>query len=110
MRDANGTFARGNPGGPGRPRRETEAAYLRTLRDAVPLDDWRAICERAATDAMAGDAKSREWLAKYLMPADLTTPPEDPQVQFTESDLEQVFEQADRRAAIEQATRREATV
>jgi hypothetical protein len=66
-RTASGQFAHGNPGGPGRPRRATERAYLAALSDACPPETWRAIVERAVADAMAGDAKAREWLAHYLV-------------------------------------------
>jgi hypothetical protein len=60
-------FQPGNPGGPGRPKRQTEASYLSAMLDAVPLEKWKRICERAATDALAGDDKARGWLAKYLV-------------------------------------------
>jgi hypothetical protein len=75
-RDTNGRFAEGNPGGPGRPRRAVEADYLAALGDAVPIDRWRKIVERAVTDAEQGDAKAREWLSRYVtggMPAGLTS-------------------------------------
>ena len=49
------------------PRRPIEREYLATLNAAVPLDTWQAICKRAADDAMAGDAKARDWLAKWLL-------------------------------------------
>jgi len=49
------------------PRRPIEREYLATLNAAVPLDTWRAICKRAADDALAGDAKARDWLAKWLL-------------------------------------------
>lgn len=60
-------FQVGNPGGPGRPKRQTEASYLAAMLEAVPLETWKQICERAVTDALAGDEKARGWLAKYLM-------------------------------------------
>jgi len=66
-RDNRGRFAVGNPGGPGRPRRPVEQEYLATLNAAVTLDTWRQIVQRAVSDAVEGDAKAREWLAKYLM-------------------------------------------
>jgi hypothetical protein len=44
-RDDNGRFAKGNPGGPGRPRRAVEADYLAALSQAVPLEKWRDIVE-----------------------------------------------------------------
>jgi hypothetical protein len=37
------------------------------LNAVVPLDTWQAICKRAADDALAGDAKARDWLAKWLL-------------------------------------------
>ncbi len=49
------------------PRRPIEREYLATLNAAVPLDSWQAICKRAADDAMDGDAKARDWLAKWLL-------------------------------------------
>jgi hypothetical protein len=66
-RKTNGRFAAGNPGGPGRPRRAIEREYLARLSDAVPLDAWQAIVERAVEDAKAGDARARDWLARYLV-------------------------------------------
>jgi len=49
------------------PRRPIEREYLATLNAAVPLDTWQAICKRAADDALVGDAKARDWLAKWLL-------------------------------------------
>jgi hypothetical protein len=74
-RNGQGQFAAGNPGGPGRPRRAAERDYLRALTDECPPETWRAICRRAAADAVRGDAKAREWLSRYLLgsPADLPT-------------------------------------
>jgi hypothetical protein len=57
----------GNRGGPGRPRRTVEAQYLLALREAVPLETWNKVCETAVAQAVAGDAKAREWLANYLI-------------------------------------------
>jgi len=48
-------------------RRPIEREYLATMNEAVPLDTWRAICKRAADDALAGDAKARDWLSKWLL-------------------------------------------
>lgn len=66
-RQRGGRFAPGNPGGPGRPRRAVEAEYLAALNDAISLDDWRLVVERALADAKAGDAKARDWLCRYLL-------------------------------------------
>jgi hypothetical protein len=61
-----GRFVSGNPGGPGRPRRAIERDYLAALSEAVPMDRWRKIIERAVSDAEQGDAKARESLSGYL--------------------------------------------
>jgi hypothetical protein len=37
------------------------------LSEAVPLDCWRKICVVAVEQALAGDAKAREWLGLYLV-------------------------------------------
>ena len=66
-RTKNGTFAPGNAGGPGRPRRETERAYLVVIAEACTPDAWHAIVDKAVEDAKAGDAKARDWLASYLV-------------------------------------------
>ena len=66
-RDERGHFTAGNAGGPGRPRRAIETEYLRAVSDAVPLEAWTAIVERAVSDAKDGDDKARNWLAKYVI-------------------------------------------
>jgi hypothetical protein len=66
-RAANGRFAPGWRGGPGRPRRATERDYLAALGEAVTIDRWRKIVERAASNAENGDAKARDWLGSYLV-------------------------------------------
>jgi hypothetical protein len=72
-RNPDGTFAAGNPGGPGRPRRATEQAYLTALSDTLTLEEWRAIVARAVQDAKNGDGKAREWLAQYALGAEPLT-------------------------------------
>jgi hypothetical protein len=59
-------FAHGNPGGPGRPRREVERRYLKALAGNVPLQEWRRIVRRAVEQAEEGDAAARAWLSKHL--------------------------------------------
>ncbi len=66
-RDTVGRFANGNPGGPGRPRRDTERTYIAALSEACPPDTWREIVARAVADAKAGDATARAWLGGYLV-------------------------------------------
>ena len=67
MRNEDGTFAVGNPGGPGRPRRAIESDYLLAIAASVSLDDWKAIVLKARDDALGGDAAARNWLAKHLV-------------------------------------------
>jgi hypothetical protein len=66
-RAANGRFAPGWRGGPGRPRRTTEADYLTALREAVPLQAWTRIVRKAVDEALAGDRQARTFLANYLI-------------------------------------------
>lgn len=48
-------------------RRAVGREYVGALNAAVPIAKWKRICERAVIDALAGDAKSREWLSRWLM-------------------------------------------
>ena len=66
-RDGHGRFVKGNPGGPGRKPRATEAAYLATLAEVCDEEVWRGICARAVQDALNGDRAAREWVAGYLL-------------------------------------------
>jgi hypothetical protein len=54
-------------------RRPVEREYCATLNAAVTLDVWKRIVQRAVDDALAGDAKAREWLSKWLMQAEVRT-------------------------------------
>jgi hypothetical protein len=56
--------------GPGRPRRETERRYLKSLIGTVPLRRWRAVVLKALEQAEAGDAKARDWLSRHLVGAE----------------------------------------
>lgn len=66
-RDTNGRFVKGNGGGPGRPKKEKEAAYLDILLSVVTPDDWRKVCAVALARAKSGDAKARDWLSNYIV-------------------------------------------
>jgi hypothetical protein len=66
-RNKDGTFATGNPGGPGRPRRSVEKDYMRTLAETCPPDVWQEICLAAVRKAKLGDPVARAWLSKYVM-------------------------------------------
>jgi len=70
-RDASGRFDKGNPGGPGRPKRSVELALemrrLLAITEAVSDDDWREIVATAVKKAKAGDARARDWLTAHLV-------------------------------------------
>jgi hypothetical protein len=85
-RDGRGRFAVGNRGGPGRPRRATEAEYLRALCCIVSLEDLRAIARRAVADAKKGSARARDWVTKYLLgdPAPQAPPSADRRQQLSQ--------------------------
>lgn len=70
-RDAKGLWAKGQSGNPkGRPPKAIEFHYLRTIRDLCSLGDWQQIVRTAVTLAIEGDAKSRDWLSRYLIGAE----------------------------------------
>jgi hypothetical protein len=66
-RDQQGRFSSGNQIGPGRPRRDVEAAYLDTLVGQIPLSQWQQVVEKALKNALAGDHRARIWLTDYLL-------------------------------------------
>jgi hypothetical protein len=47
-----------------------ESEYLRTLNEAVSLDDWKAIVQTAVGQAKDGDGKARDWLTRYVLGAE----------------------------------------
>ena len=53
-------------------RRPVEREYFATLNSVATLDVWHRICQRAVDDALAGDAKARDFLAKHLLQTDRT--------------------------------------
>lgn len=67
VRDNNGRFVKGDPGGPGRRPRQAEAEYLTATIEMVSLARWRRIVQAAAEAAEQGDAKARAWLSGYLL-------------------------------------------
>jgi hypothetical protein len=67
IRDENGRFAKGNGGGPGRPKRAREERFYEILITTVSFEDWKRIVERARDQALRGDAVARKWLADYLI-------------------------------------------
>ncbi|MBA4107357.1 MAG: hypothetical protein C0485_16550 [Pirellula sp.] len=75
-RDPSGRFAPGCSGGPGRPSRSTEHAYVRVTIAGVTPERWAKIVERAAVDAEAGDPTARAWLTRILCGITPPTPKE----------------------------------
>jgi hypothetical protein len=69
-RDSGGRFAKGNSGGPGRPRRSVEREYLAALSEELSLTRWQKIVRKAIDDAETGDWRAREWLAKIALGPD----------------------------------------
>ncbi|MEM3460242.1 MAG: hypothetical protein QXO24_03390 [Candidatus Micrarchaeaceae archaeon] len=79
LRDARGRFIPGTAGGPGRPPRAAEEAYLEALKSAVSLSRFRRIVAAIAEKAEKGDVRAFVALAKYiLLPAEARTPEEEP--------------------------------
>jgi hypothetical protein len=66
-RKKNGTFGNGNTFGKGRPARATESTYLTFFMEKCPPETFGKIVDKAVSDALDGDGKARDWLAKYLV-------------------------------------------
>lgn len=66
-RQANGRFATGNAGGPGRPKRAVERDYMAILGDVVTPAEWKVVVSKALSDAQSGDPKARDWLSRYVI-------------------------------------------
>lgn len=67
MRDENGRFIAGNPGSPGRPKRQTEVDYLSIMEECLTVAKWRQIVNAAIELAIKGDARSRRWISDYCL-------------------------------------------
>jgi hypothetical protein len=63
-------FVKGNPGGPGRPKRTTEQTYLDVTLARVTPAKWDAIVKKALQQALKGDHRARDWLTKILIGSD----------------------------------------
>jgi hypothetical protein len=75
-RDANGRFAKGNPGGSGNPFARRTAALRRELVESVTEDDIRQIAQRLLQQAKQGDVASARLLLSYAIgrPAPMVDP------------------------------------
>ena len=66
-RDANGRFVKGDSGGPGRPTKAREDRYYDITMTACTFDDWKAIVQKAVSQAKRGDSVARKWLSDFLV-------------------------------------------
>ena len=66
-RDGKGQFAKGNGGGPGRPKKNREDRYYEIAMTACPFADWRAIWKTAVEQVKSGDSTARKFVADYLI-------------------------------------------
>ncbi len=67
QRNQAGRFVPGNSGGPGRPKKPRDPAYMNLLQDVVGLENWRNIIEKTIQHALYGDKDARKFLADYLL-------------------------------------------
>ena len=67
MRTERGTFAAGNPGGPGRPPKSVEADYQAAVREAVSADDLCAVLKSLTGKAKRGDVQAARLLLSYTV-------------------------------------------
>jgi hypothetical protein len=78
-------FVKGCAPGPGRPKRQTEAAYLSDDDAACPLEAWSEIVASAVDAAKQGDSQAaRSWLTKHLLGESTIAAPSPTQVIISE--------------------------
>src|SRR3954451_24978727 len=85
-RAANGTFAVGNPGGPGNPHVRRLAAMRRAILEAVSAEDVREIMAVLVAKAKEGDREAAKIVLHYTLgkpgsgdaKKDLTSDPDEP--------------------------------
>jgi len=66
-RDKMGRFAAGGAAGPGRPRREVEAAYLAAFTSAMPPEELEKIIEAVVEQAQAGNVQAARLLIEHSL-------------------------------------------
>ncbi len=66
-RDGRGRFLPGNPGGPGRPKKEPSNRFHIALEEVVTDREWRRLVRNTLERALDGDLKAMDWLAKHLL-------------------------------------------
>lgn len=62
------SFAKGSMGGPGATPKNKAQAYSNCIYNTTPLETWVQVCQKAIKQAIAGDAKARQWLSEHLIP------------------------------------------
>jgi hypothetical protein len=77
-------FVKGCQPGPGRPRRQTEAAYLSVMMQNCPLETWAEVVQAAVDAAKQGDSAARTWLTKHLLGESTIAAPSPTQVIISE--------------------------
>jgi hypothetical protein len=75
-RDAEGHYIKGHPGGPGRPAKARELAYLAILREVVSLEEWRRIIQTAKEDALGRNWQARDRARRFLAEYAIGKPPQ----------------------------------
>lgn len=72
-RDEKGRFtkgnqvAKGNSGGPGRPKKAREERYHEILQTTCTFTEWRKVVKKALEQAQRGNHQARKFLADYLI-------------------------------------------
>ncbi|WP_425400170.1 hypothetical protein [Aeoliella sp.] len=74
-RDARGRFLPGHAGGPGRKPKPPGNRYARYLGEVVTESEFKRLIRVTLERAQSGDAKARDWLAKWLLSKDRPLPP-----------------------------------
>jgi hypothetical protein len=68
-RNRDGTFAKGNPGGPGRPRKAYEASRQAVVFRSVPDETVARIIDVLVTAALQGDVQAAKAVLSLVLPA-----------------------------------------
>lgn len=66
-REPDGRLRPGHPGGPGRPSKARELAYIAILREILTASEFAFIVRSAILRAQNGDAQARQWLSDYAI-------------------------------------------
>ena len=72
MRTERGTFAAGNPGGPGRPPKSVEAEYQAAVRRAVKPAALAAVLRALVTKGRKGDVQAAKLVLAYTVGSPVT--------------------------------------